>query len=214
MATTAALICDKAAVLLNDAAKSIWTNDILLPHIIDAFDELVQRLQAVGAQTVREESSVISVAAAATTVTCPTDMIEPLTLSERTYGTTDTFAPMMEVDWIPELTPTTMLRYWQNREQGINVLACTERKEVKIQYLKGLTLPTISSSVIDINNSTRFLQYRTAAIAAGFRGENLERAKYLNAIADDALGNLERAAIRAQQGMPARRIPYKSNRGL
>lgn len=211
---TAGDIALKAAILLNDQAQTTWTNAVLLPHVVDAFEELVEGLESVGASILKEVSAAITVTANATTATLPSDVVAIYRVSERKSGSTDLYDLMAEKSWLPEETKTTLLRYWQYREQTIYFLGATEAREIKLEYLKNLTNLTTTSSVIDILHSTRFLQYRTSAIAAGFRGENEERAKYLGAIADGALDQIKMRAVRDLQGVTVRRKPYKSSRKL
>jgi hypothetical protein len=209
MATTAGAILDKAAVLLNDQLKKTWTHDVLLPHLVDSFDALVQELESVGAPVVKEVSSVLPVLAGATTLAVPADLVEVITLSERTRNSSEDFFPMYEKDWIPDIPKTEFLRYWQWREQILNLVGALGDREVKIQYIKSLADITTENSAIDVINSTRFLQYNTAALAAGFRGENAERAKFLFGIAQAAVDKLKREACKSLQGLPIRRRPYK-----
>lgn len=194
-------------VYLNDTAASLYTNTALIPHLSAAYDELQQELEENGASQLKEISTTISVTALAVTLTLPADFVAPIKLEERGVGET-VWTPMEELPWEPSTTQTSILRYWNYREDEVKFLGATVAREVKLFYWKSLTAITAAGTTVSIINSKRFLALRTSATAATFIGQNPILGDRLGREADEALGKIVNRNIRKQQGMPVRRRPF------
>src|SRR3990172_8186064 len=205
---------DQARVVLNDTSSppKFYTNTILLPHLKEAHRELQVLLWENGLPVIKEVTAVIDVAALATSlgVSLPTDILEPKALQERVDGSTteDDWKDVSETDNLPRMDPTISIQYWAWREESIEFIAPTTAREVKLRYLKGLTLPTSGSSAIGLIFGELYLGPRLASIAVQTLG-NTTRASEL---IDDAafwIPKILAANVKRGQAVPTRRIPYR-----
>lgn len=200
-------VMDLAAALLNDAAKTKFTYAVMLPYTQSAWNKFQMHLQENGIPVMREISAVIDVAINATTINLPSGLIQPISLGERKDGTTDLFYPVDEKD-IPEMDPIAEIRFWEWREENININPPTSAREVKLRYWKSLNPCSSQSSNLNALNSTEYLANKTASLTARYVGEDSVRADYLDAEAErykDIALNLE---VRAKQSQPVRPKGY------
>lgn len=210
-------ILDEAAALLNDPTQKMYTDVILLPYVKRSFQDLQLQLHLEQVQVLNEISTVQEVNAGSTTLpSLPTDLIQPSKMEERLSGSTNSFSPMYEKQWEPNTTPGTSLVYWTWREQIINFIGATTKREVKLYYLKNLAAIVDANSVIPVSYCQPFMASRTAYYAAAFAGENPTKAKMLKDDADEAFEKLLTVEANRRQSMPVRRIPASRsiNRGF
>lgn len=211
MALASAVFAESQA-LLNDVAKSIWTDAVLLPFLQKAHRELQVLIWENGLDVIKEITTVIEVAANATSLgaSLPTDLLEPKTLQERVNGSTseNDWRDVPEADPLPRISPTVSIQYWNWREEVIEFIAPTTDREVKLRYFKGLTVPIESSSPIGFIFGETFLGPRTAALAAGSVG-NTTRADELNTDSALWIPKILAANVKRGQAIPTRRIPYR-----
>lgn len=210
MPTLASDIMTRAAAFLNDTGRQLYTNTVLLPFLQDAYDELQQRLEQNEIPIIAEDSSIINVAANATTITSPpSDLVRPISMEERADESSDDWIPVDEVEWIDSnLDDATGIVQWAWREETICINPPTTAREIKLKYQKALTAITGENSAISVKNSTRFLAARTASLAATDIGENPTRAAILDVranVAFDAMINLE---VKQRQSHPVKPKPY------
>jgi len=206
MPDTAQQVIEESQGLLNDLPGTFYTFDSLLPYLNKAYRELQDYYNLHGLKTTVEVSSLLLVPANAESLTNPpADMLRPITLSERTPGSTENFVEMDERNWEPDEKPTTHLRIWTWREETVFFLRATADRELRIRYVKSLAAIAGAGSFIGITNSKSALSARTAALGARYIGENPTRADELDSETGRALDRLIVTAIRQSQGLPTRR---------
>lgn len=219
----AGTVMDRAASLLNDTAKSIYTYIAQLPYLQIALQELreLYELNSVSVTQVTT-SPVLQMTALSTgptditflsTPALPTDFIEPIRLWERTRNT-DPYVPMRRVDFLPhslEGSPTSFYGYFQWNGQIITVPAATTNIDIKMDYIRELFQSIVNeNSVIGVINAESFLEYRVAALCAEFIERNMTSAQGLNSYAllsrDRALG----IDSKSKQTIQTRRKPFRA----
>lgn len=207
-------VMDEAAgVFLNDAAKSTFTYVAMLPHLKKANEFLQNLLIACGVEVQRQTSAVITLAATtysdvstpidlSASIGYPSDMLLPINLRERDGGSlSQTFIPMYERDWEPDLKPVSSLTYWAFRNNKIYVPQVTSSRNILINYWRELTSITSANSNEEVAGAKNYLSAKTAELCARYIGQNTE-------IADALLVNevgpaqdlLERIYIKNTQG--------------
>lgn len=227
--TTAGQIFDSSAALLNDAQKSIFTNDAQLPYLKIACDELQELCELYNIPVSNKTSAVIAIPAGANKVVSvdnpnpslvkyPSDLIDIQMISERQTGTGDPFQPMQRFEFVPHwwetspATPDLEAWVWIDQEIQFNDQGATADNDIKLDYIKTLFPQAITeNSVIGIINSKTFLSYRTAALCALYIGENESRAQGLDGQAVMALDRLLGIGIKGKQAINTRRRPFMSN---
>lgn len=206
MADTVAQVMTEAKALLNDINGVFYTNTALLPYLNKAYRELQNVMNLHGLKNTVDVSATLTVTAGSTTIAAPpADMLRPIELAERTPGSGDQFTPMDERSWEPEDEQSTSLGVWTWREETIYLLGATQDREVRIRYVKSLSVLSGDGSIIAITNALTVLAARTAALAARFIGENPSRADELDTETGFSLDTFIVTAVRQNQGMPTRR---------
>lgn len=227
--TTASQVLDNVAAMMNDVAKSIFTNAVQLPYLNIAAGELEEWCQLNNIPVSNETSTIIEVAAGDNMIVAienpdaslpkyPSDLIEIQQLWERTTDTENAFTPMAKFEYIPHWwetdPPTSSLSAWAwiNQEIRFSTNGATADNDVKIDYVKTLFPQTITANTtIGIINSLSFLSYRTASLLAQYIGENQSRAAELKEEANQALDRMLGIGIKGRQSIPVRRRPFMSN---
>jgi hypothetical protein len=215
---TAQDVLDKAAVLLNDSAKTIFTDAAMLPYLSIAQDELQEQLELNNVPMSNAVSAVIPITAGTDSIgdtgdpALPTNLIEPKALYERTTGTNDDFILMTKVEFLPEVViQLNELIYWTWQGQIIKFLGALSNQDVKIEYVAAVLNPiTATSTIISLFNAKTFLEYRTASLCAQFIGENKERADDLNFNAALGLDRILGITTKGRQSIATRRRPFLS----
>lgn len=208
---------DSARVYLNDTKKQIWTDTTLIPYLKEAYRDLLLVLWLNGMPVIKEKSATINVNANALDlgVNQPADLIEPISLKERTQGSSESWIPMVEVGFEPDISKDTILRYWDWREEKIVFVGATSNREVLLRYWKSLTLPVDATTPLGFIFAEIFLGPQTAGYAAGsvgnttLAGELLYVQSQAVGIAGGKLDMIVRANVKGSQNLPARRIPYR-----
>jgi hypothetical protein len=188
---------------MNDDAGQVWTDAALLTKAQEAHRELQIKLWNVGSPAVREQSAPIDVAANATSLTLPADLLQPIKLQEYA-ATVETFADatdMTEVTYFNNVAKTTKLIWWSWRKEAVQFLGSTVDRKVIIYYRKLITVPTAAGDPIGILFGELYIGARTAAIAHGSVG-NKAAMDTLNSIAESNFG-LVLQAQRGQQTPPS-----------
>lgn len=202
---TAATVFARARAALNDTASLLYGDTQLLPYLQMAYDELQGKLVENGVATLKEISTIIPVAANATTITSPSDLVEVIEVWERPSGSTDDFKPVDEREWEPEEDPNQAIIYWTWREEQIQILQPTTDREVKLRYKKSFSPIVSEASILASASYVNVLGFRTAALAAKFIGENPTRATELNGDAQRELDTILNTAAKKSQGLAVRR---------
>jgi hypothetical protein len=209
-------VMDRARVLLNDVSKSIFTDTVLLPIVVQVSEELQMELINNGVSVTNEKSAAITVPVGIVVLAfgglLPADLLQPITLFEKLSGSSDEYIEMIERSFEPNSTAIETLGYWAWREQEIKFIGATTIRSVQIRYRKVLSDITAAGDAIPLVGALNYLATRTAAIAAQYLGGNETRGNSLNGLALEYLRQLLNQAARNQQALPARRKPFGFNR--
>ena len=201
----ASVALTQARTLLNDDGATLWTDVALLPKLAIAHQELQSMLWDQNSPVVREESSTLLVAIAATDlgVLQPADLLVPFRLYEYDYAVGPPVVysnpvEMTEMIFLPlGVAATTKLIFWAWREEKIIFIGSTVARGVRVQYRKSITAPATADAEIGITLGEMYLGPRTAALGAMSVG-NME---VHNSYTQMAMANFARvlAAQRGQQ---------------
>jgi len=226
---TAGQITALVRSLLNDAQGNLFTDAVLLPYANSAYRKVQRALGNSGGEgflsddallvvpAVAEPDSSLQVAitdATAPPNQLPTDLLLPLKLWERTNGSSDDFAEMVDLTrhgGLPSRAQGLTLGVWEWRADGIYFLGATQDIQVRVRYLKALPDLTDATSPVLIRNAQEAIAYTAAAMAALARGSPL--ASQWDAAGADALEDLVVGATRREQQSSRRRRPYSSRSG-
>lgn len=219
--TTAASIMDKAASLMNDTAKTVYTYDAQLPYLQMALDELLEHMELNNISYTNEVSGVIVIPAGTTVVYPESDQLTPsypanlvsiLSISERSADSSEPYVPVTYREFLPvEMIgiASGQLTYWTWQDQKIKFLSTNLDREILLQYIKTVfPQPLTEDSVIPIINCRSFLQYRTAGLCSRFVGENPTRADNLDTLAMLAIDRVTGIEVKSKQNQIIRRRPF------
>lgn len=198
-----------ARAYLNDNAAITWTDAILMPLLQEAHGELIQDLDLNSIGVIKYQTAPIIVPAGAIDlgVSQPANIIEPISMMERSPGTdAESFVDMIKVNFLPEINRTTWLVYWSWMGQIINFLGATATREVVLRYKGFLTVPELLTDPIGVIFGERYLGPRIAALCYDIAGKNSDR---LNEIAATNKYKLLQRGVLADQ-TPTKRRPYRS----
>lgn len=198
-----------ARTILGDDVGLKWTDAILFPKIVQAYNEMSSKLILNGFQTLKSETSDVTITTGATGmgVDLPANLVKPIKMDERGVGEpVENTIPMTKCDFIPDIQQSQTLRYWCYRENLIIFLGATQDRIVHLYYEGSLTPPTKVTDTLQVSLSETFLGPRAAAIAV----MNTDKSLYemANQIAEDNLGKLVRIAVKGDQSLPVRRRPF------
>jgi len=214
MAITLATILPKSAALCNDPSQTVYTADKLLPFAKIAHGDFLLELASNGMPLIEEEVASASIAALATAYPSqPTDLVVPIELSERAYGSSDQYIPMTKRVWDPDEARTTILRYWTWREGLIRFLGATTARQVRLRYQKTPNAIESTSSAIPADAAEQYYVFKIAELASRFLGENPSRADALFGSAMSALNKYLNAEVKKLQNVPVQRPGYNWRRG-
>jgi hypothetical protein len=139
----------------------------------------------------------------------PTDLLVPLRLWERPYGSSGDFVEMADLTnhgGLPSDPQGSALRFWEWRADGIYLLGATQDTQVRLRYRKAYPDLLDASSPVLIRNAQETLAFFTAALASAARGAP-QALRWDEAGADALEDLLARATLREQRG-GRRRRPY------
>lgn len=203
----ASAIMDQAASLLNDSAKELYTYDVQLPYLKAAWNKLQLYLQANGVPVMKENSATIEVAANSATITSPSDLIQPIELLERPNNSSALFY-YTEEKAIPQMNQIDYIKYWEWREEAININPPLTDREVSLKYWKSLNPVTSSSSNLNVVNGLEYLAAKTAALVARYVMQNSNKSIELEGDTTEALNLILNINARAQQSKHIRPRSY------
>lgn len=213
MTVLASAVMAEAAVLLNDASQTLFTNTVLLPLLSKSNDELERELILNGIQVVKKVSAKFDIAAGTSTITLPTDFLAAIYLEEKADNAANSeYSKMTEVTDDPRVQESIYLNYWWFKTGAINFTPALTARDLQMTYFRILTPMASASTAIDIDSSKTYLAARVAELAAGHIGENPDRASVLNTDAQYALDKLIRVFVKRQQSTNStRRRPYRAS---
>jgi hypothetical protein len=213
MTTSVSDIMDRAASLLNDSAKSIFTYAIQMPLLNAAIDELQEAMQLNSVAAVNLVSSVIHITSGVIQIAppeLPPDLITPQGLLEREFGACTPFMTMTKQEFfVYDQGQQNSLNVWSWQGQVINLIGANTDREVIINYV-GAILPKVvaSTDTLKLFNCESFLAYRTAALCANFIGENKARADELDQFAALAIERFLKINSKGNTQIIMPRKPY------
>jgi len=206
-------------IFLNDIRATFYTNDILLPYLVEVNKELERKLSIYDQPSTRVvTSSPITVAAGTVSIGTgtfgfPTDFLVPTEVWERAVGQTNQ-------DWIEippkyyeddTAAPSTNFGQYAFRNNRIYFPVCTQDREVKIKYDRQLAILNSQNSPIDSDIMQLWMSARLAEMAARYIGMNSEHA---DEIALREVGpkedDLERILILTDQHNRGRRRRFRT----
>lgn len=205
---------DESAVFLNDANKTMFTFDVLLPFLKITMQELEDVFVANSVNYSLKKSAVIPIGIGVTVVPVPDDFLLPILLQERPMGgTDDQFVDMVEKSWSPSEKPIDALRYWvwQNGQE-LSLLGATTSREVCLKYYRSINPVSNMTDSIGVTHVKQYISGHVASLAAFVIGENVTRAQALDDLAQTALNRALSISARRGQSRPVRRIPFGTNR--
>ena len=205
-----------AAALLNDAARTNFTDENMLPYLNMAILELREFCQQNNVGITNEVTDEYVIEAGVLDIGGPTgpalpqDLVEIRSLYERQDGTTFDFVPMVRVDFLPPTEIlTSWLTWWSFNKQIIEFVGATGDQQLRMQYVSdGFPKVTDPGQFIKLINAESFLHYRTAALVAHFVGENESRAEALNQTAQLAADRFIAVNVKGGQSISTRRRPF------
>lgn len=204
-------VMDRAAALLNDNNKALFVEAVMLPYLKIAQEEMEQEFNLNEVETNLISEYETTVAIGATSVTLPASFFLPISLAERTNGTTGPYIDMEERANIHDLglVTSSTIGYWDFRHNCINIVGPTVATQVRLYYWR--VLPEITSSGSDepMKGGRNPLAFRTAALCAEFIGGNRDRAASLNLQAEIALDRLISLYTKNNQNKRVRRKPFR-----
>jgi hypothetical protein len=150
----------------------------------------------------------------------PSDLVQPLEVSEQMVGTTVQFTGMIPLRGIPSVIQGQWLQYWEWRNYAIYMPGSTQAKNLRLRYTAGqppLVLPVppanFSTTMINIADSADVLAMMVAAQYAFARGGATTELTALNAEIEDTISDMAQEYIRSSQSLVIRRIPYGGPEG-
>ncbi len=212
-------IFDKARFFLNDTIGAVFTDEVLLPALQMANEDLRLECEDNNIPYTNITSAAITVTAGVTDIGGPTgpplpsDLIEIVEMYERTMGTSNDYLQMRRRNFLPKSeVQTTFLEVYTWQRQIVQFIGATSNIQVKIDYIgNSLNRVIDANSEIAIFNSISFLSFRTAALAANYIGENKTRSDELNSEAVRCIETMENVGIKNQQNISIRRRPFMSS---
>src|SRR6185436_19474415 len=147
MALTADEIMSRSRAALNDRAGDLFTNEVLLPYLNNAWDELQSDLQAHGLPVTTQTSSILQIPANTlvlndiSTPPLPDNIIEPIDLYERLPGVQNWSLMTERPNGLFKGAPSTRLGVWRWEYYGLQFFGATQPVELLIRYTR--TLPEI-----------------------------------------------------------------------
>jgi hypothetical protein len=221
---TASQMMDKAASLMNDTAKEVYTYEAQLPYFQMAVDELQEIFELNNIPVTQASTVEIDIDVGTTQVNpvedpapnYPANLIEIQQIWERLQGSTQPYLPMTKRDFLPHYLQdqnVDALVFWVWNEQRIKFMGATTDREIRLDYIFAIFPDTDEldqNSVLGVMNCRSFLQYRTAGLCSEFIGENSERATSLNNMAIMAIDRSLGISVKGKQQVMRRRRPFRA----
>jgi hypothetical protein len=213
-------IFDISAALLNDTAKTVYTNAAQLPYLNLALQNLQENFELSNVPVTDAISTVINIPAGEIAIKfngpgpkLPDDLIEIQKLWEREEGI-DPYFPMTRVNSLSQqLAGTELSQFgvyvWESQE--IKFLPASRDNDIKIEYIRNLFSPAVdANSPINVVNAASFLEFKNAALCARYIGENTTRADSLDGQAILALDMATGISSKGRQSIITRRRPFRA----
>src|SRR5262245_14585513 len=211
-------VMDLSASLLNDNSKAVFTYAVQIPYLNIALTESEEEFQLNNIPFTNEtdeftvvNSGISGIGGRNGESNLPPNLVEPITLYEKPFGTQHSFVEMKKTEFLPvNQVPTAYLIYWSWQDDKIKFIpgGSTTQMTVQIHYLRSIFKNILTEKdEIQYNRAKTFLTYRTAALCAEFVGENKTRSDELNGFAGLALTRLLGITTKNRQSIVTRRKP-------
>lgn len=214
----------QSAVLMNDAARDLYSDSVVLPYFNMALDILQELFELNDIPVTHRASPSIIIKSGikrvdfGTTPALPASLIEIYELWESPSGLNE-WTPVTKKDFIPHYlednTTISQFLLWASNNAGIDLIAANADNDLKIDGLyKIFDTPIIGANTgvnLPFVNITTFMEFETAALLSFFCAENPTRGQELNVLALDALTRALGIPIKAQQTIFTRRRPFRSS---
>lgn len=229
MSTTslvASEVMDRAASLMNDTAKSVYTYLVQIPYLNMALDELQEEFELNNVPVTNQTPAEIVFPAGSTEIIpavtppvpgeiyYPTDLVEIQAVWERLSGSSDPYIPVTRREFLLHVFDGIVLPeliYYSWQDQKIKFTEASTDRDVKLDYIKDLFVEvTDSDDPIGIINSQSYLSFKTAQFLAFFVGENKTRSDELQGLAAIALERNLGISSKGRQAITTRRRPFRS----
>lgn len=226
---TSGEVMDKAAALMNDAAKSVYTYTIQLPYLnmaLQALQEIFELNNIPVTDTFTSDpievpagDSVIGFEPdipVPDTPYLPDDLVEPKVFWVSNSGQNQ-YVPITKVDFLPrydeDVEISQIVQYvWQSQE--LRFLPANADNDVKLDYIRYLFAQFTDvdgEDVISVINSASYLEFKTAAYLAMFCAENPSRAQALDSEATSALDRTLGIGTKGRQRINIRHRPFRAS---
>lgn len=211
-------ILDRSAFFLNDVNRAYFTNQVLIPPFVTAYDDLREILVDNNVALMDESSSSYLIIVGMKDIGGPTgpplpvNFMAPYNCWERNENSQDEYQSMERVQFLKKTDILqNNLGYWQYSNQYIHFLGANQPREVKLDYIaNNLSIADDPNSLVNAFNCQSYLAYRTAALASKYLGENESRSNELNFEAMKSVDNIVNMDVKTQQGIATRRIGFRS----
>jgi hypothetical protein len=209
--------------MLNDAPANVFTDTVLIPYMQSSYRRVQRKLAIAGAPLFITDdvelvisavpyaqqgpgTQVVLNDASAPPNQLPSNLLQPLKISERPNLSTTNFAKMTDrtmTDGLPLRTQGATLGDWEWRTDGIYFVGATQDTQIVLRYTASLPDLTGPTSYIMIRFSQEAIAYGAAALAGAARGAPLAQ-QYADE-QDQADEDLIAYYVRQQQHSGARR---------
>lgn len=208
------------AALLNDTARTIYTDTNVLPYLNMALDDLQETFELNNVPVTNDATEVIFVKAGVTRIgfgtnpSLPGDLVDIQQLYERTAGI-NPFVHMERKTFIPKVLEDQEIAQfliWAWAKQEVRLISATADNDLKIDYVASIFNTPIAladiGATLGIINVKQYLGYKTAALCSMFVGENETRASALNGLANTAQEIELGIPTKGRQSIVTRRRPF------
>jgi hypothetical protein len=213
MALLASEVMERSRAVLNDVAIDLYTDEVLLPYLKIANDDLSDELVDNGSTVVKEVTVDLILPIGQKTPVLPNDFIVPIEAFEKNSGQDVSYYRfMVQRDFLPNLLPGSELGVWAWRHQAINTLGSIVAKDIRVRYYRLISSILGVNSDVELTHALNYLSYHTAALAAEHIGQNRAKAIDLESQAIVKLSKLIKKEVKQNQSRVYRRRPFKLNR--
>lgn len=200
-----------ARTLLDDDIGLTWTDQVLMNKVALAHKEMMSKLVLNGLKPTRKDTDGIAVAIGAVTIATPTDLAQPIKMSERLSGEPlENAFPMTEKEFLTERAQWETLVEWSFNGQTFAFIGATTARTVHLYYDAYSAAPTSVNTTLPIVLSETYLGPRIVAFCA--LKSDRELAKMAMEMAEENLSKIVRTAVKSDQ-IPVRRKPFSARNG-
>ena len=200
-------VLDKARPLLNDTSGQEYTNQVLLPYLQMAYEDLSNRLIRHGVQYIKDAESIASMPQGSEQIQVPQDLITPDTIDQRASAS-EAWYPLPQGGRVdpPDTETNVDTVSWIWREGTILLSSpLPEAREFFLRYKRSLAPLTRENSPVEVPNAGTALAYQTAGLVKEHVMHNPIEAAGLYDKFDKSLNDIIGIETKAKQALPGRR---------